>query len=73
MWQESSFKSNSVYKQQVYKTIKNCVFKDDENFLKLVKDKEIDNLWDLVTKKVGIDVCGENQDALIEEDIEALR
>lgn len=50
MWQKSSFNSNSVNKKQVYKTLENCVFKDDENFLKLVKDKEIDNLWDLVTK-----------------------
>ena len=50
MWGESSFNSNSAHKQQVYKTLENCVFKDDKNFLKLVKDKEIDNLWDLVTK-----------------------
>lgn len=49
-WQESSFNSNSAHKQQVYKTLENCVFKDDKKFLKLVKDKEIDNLWDLVTK-----------------------
>ena len=50
MWQKSSFNSNSVHKQQVYKTLENSVFKDDEKFLKLVKDKELDNLWDLVTK-----------------------
>ena len=49
-WQESSFNWNSAHKQQVYKTLENCVFKDDKKFLKLVKDKEIDNLWDLVTK-----------------------
>ena len=45
-WQYSSFNFNSVHKQQVYKTLENCVFKDDKNFLKLVKDKEIDYLWD---------------------------
>ena len=50
MYQTSSFNSNSVHKQQVYKTLENCVFKDDKKFLKLVKDEEIDNLWDLVTK-----------------------
>ena len=48
MWQTSSFKSNPEYKQQVYKTLENCIFKDDKNFLKLVKDKEINNLWDLL-------------------------
>lgn len=52
-WQRSSFNSNSVNKQQVYKTLKNCVFKDDKIFLKLVKDKEIENLWNL-SKKVRI-------------------
>ena len=49
-YQHSSFNSNPAHKQQVYKTLEDCVFKDDEYFLKLVKDKEIDNLWDLVTK-----------------------
>lgn len=48
--QRSSFGSNSAQKQQVYKTLENCVFKDDKEFLKLVKDEEIDKLWDLVTK-----------------------
>jgi hypothetical protein len=48
--QQSSFSESS--KQQVYKTLENCVFKDDEKFLKLVKDKEIDNLWELLKKKL---------------------
>jgi hypothetical protein len=49
-WQGSSF-TKSYCKQQVYKTLENCVFKDDEKFVKLVKDKEIDNLWDLLKKQ----------------------
>ena len=49
MWQKSSF-INSTHKQLVYKTLENCIFKDDTKFLQLVKDKEIDNLWNLVRK-----------------------
>tara|TARA_Y100000389_G_scaffold202684_1_gene248745 strand:+ start:1575 stop:2270 length:696 start_codon:yes stop_codon:yes gene_type:complete len=50
-FQKSSFGSNSAQQKQVYKTLENCVFKNDVNFIKLLKDKkEIDNLWDLVRK-----------------------
>lgn len=43
-YQNSSFQDSSNSKQ-LYKTMENCVFKDDEKFLKLIKDKNIYNLW----------------------------
>ena len=45
-YQRSSFSENN--KQQVYKNLNECIFKDDENFLNIVKDEEIENLWNLV-------------------------
>ena len=50
-WQRSSF-ANPEYKQQICKTLENCLFKDDKNFLKLAKDEEINNLWDLLNVKL---------------------
>lgn len=52
-YQQSSFHS-SEYKQQVYKTLENCVFNDDEKFVELVKDEEIDKLWDLLKRRCKI-------------------
>lgn len=44
--QESSFdKQKSNKKQQIYKTLENCIFNNDIAFLELVKDKKIDDLW----------------------------
>ena len=54
-WQLSSFKKNKTKQKQVYKTLENCIFKDDKDFIRLVKDKEIDNLWNL-SRKVGIEM-----------------
>ncbi len=63
--QNSSFNkrhSRDQYKQQVYRTLENCVFKDDEQFVKLVKDKEIDNLWDLLINSdvLSVSICEHN-------------
>jgi len=50
-FQESSFRSNSSEKKkQLYKTLENCVYHNDEQFLKLVNNKEIHDLWELIKK-----------------------
>ena len=43
-YQKSSFKTNEK-QRQVYRTINNCNYKNDINFIKLVKDKDIATMW----------------------------
>ena len=43
-YQKSSFKTNEK-QRQVYRTINNCNYKTDINFIKLVKDKDIATMW----------------------------
>lgn len=46
-YQKSSFKTNEK-QRQVYRTINNCNYKTDINFIKLVKDKDIATMWKLI-------------------------
>jgi hypothetical protein len=48
--QMSSFQGNPQNTQQVYKTLDTCVYKDDESFCELVRDPEIENLWNSIKK-----------------------
>ena len=50
-FQRSSFGSDSEKKCQIYTTLESCIYKDDSAFLKLVKDKEINNLWEIIKKQ----------------------
>ena len=43
-YQKSSFKTNEK-QRQVYRTINNCNYKTDINFIKLVKDNDIAKMW----------------------------
>jgi len=43
-YQESSFQ-NEKEQRNVYKSLENCVFKDDKTFLNLVQDEEIKELY----------------------------
>ena len=43
-YQKSSFKTNEK-QRQVYRTINNCNYKTDINFIKLVKDNDIATMW----------------------------
>ena len=46
-YQKSSFKTNEK-QRQVYRTINNCNYKTDINFIKLVKNKDIATMWKLI-------------------------
>ena len=46
-YQESSFKEEGD-KKQTYRDIESCIYKDDKTFLKLIEDKEINNLWGII-------------------------
>lgn len=46
-YQKSSFKTNEK-QRQVYRTINNCNYKTDINFIKLVKDNDIATMWKLI-------------------------
>jgi hypothetical protein len=48
-WQESSY-LEIKNKQNVYKTLENCVYKDDKDFLQILNDKEIFILWEIILK-----------------------
>ena len=43
-YQKSSFKTNEK-QRQVYRTINNCNYKNDINFIKLIKEKDIATMW----------------------------
>jgi len=46
--QRSSFKDANKTRQ-VYNTIDNCIFNEDEEFLKLAKDKEVEHLFKIIS------------------------
>lgn len=52
-YQESSYENNSKSKQ-VYKSIRNCSYKDDQEFLKIVKKPEINLMWIKIGKNLNI-------------------
>ena len=49
-YQKSSFGSDIKHIRQTYKTIQDCVYRDDDKFLNLINDKEIHDLWDTISK-----------------------
>lgn len=53
--QSSSFGNNSSTQngesRQTYKTLKTCIYANDKDFLNIVNDNEIENLWNLLKIK----------------------
>ena len=51
-WQRSSFDAKSDKKAQVYKTLEDCIYKDDKAFVSLASDPEIKTLWERCIVKI---------------------
>ena len=48
-YQDSSFKTE-IEKKRTYDTLKTSIYKNDTTFVKLVEDKEIYNLWNVIIR-----------------------
>jgi hypothetical protein len=51
-WQRSSFDAKSDKKAQVYKTLEDCIYKDDKAFVRLASDAEVKTLWEKCIAKI---------------------
>jgi len=47
-YQDSSFKDENENKKRINDTITSCVYKNDTEFIKLIDDVEIYNLWNII-------------------------
>lgn len=52
-WQKSSFK-NEEHKKQVYGTLDNCIFKNDEIFISMINDNEIDDMYNMINEYLNL-------------------